>query len=435
MLFEENGCRTLLIKELAPNDDPKHGVYLAPGFEALNLIPHGPVTTAGKKRPYAPVRLFWLSSEGKPQVASKANLVLYPQYPEVRLSGFLSGCPAAPSQVMNANEPGRLLFLGLAEGGEVFAWSCDRDDELAHEVAPLVVEGRHATESVFVRLALGNKDDQSEGALLEALGDLHRRGWVPGRILRSDGTVKRSKAANAAGPTLEAEFGIPANSLADADYRGWELKSISAKKPNHVIPSKAISVITPNPEAGFFATHGVEAFIRRYGYPDQNGIADRLNVGGTSTVNKSAPLTGLIMRLTGFTPADRNGLGTINDFMGGAIELVDQEGRVAASWGYPKMLSHWEKKHSRAAYVPVQRRDGSDGYPEFLFGDKVWLGVGTDFVRFLSSIAAGSVYHDPGHKLVKASTPQAKAHSRSQFRINWKHVDELYAAFRHEAVR
>jgi hypothetical protein len=229
---------------------------------------------------------------------------------------------------------------------------------------------------------------------------------------------------------LEAEFGIPANSVADADYRGWELKSLVGKRPEHIIPSKSVTVITPNPEDGYFATHGVEAFIRRYGYPDQNGVPDRLNVGGISSVTQRAPRTGLIMALTGFVPGQEGKLGTISDLMGGSVDLVDEKGRVAAAWPYPKILAHWERKHAMAVYVPVMKRRGSGGFPEFHFGCQVWLGVGTDFIRFLTCIGAGLVFQDPGHKLEGASSKNARAHSRSQFRIKWANLPALYASFR-----
>src|SRR6056297_3486184 len=95
-------------KRLAPNDNSKNQVYLGGGFEALNVLPHGEVETdfeqrAGsvRRRDKASVKFEWIHGEGSSR-APDAQLILYPKYPEVRMSGFLRGAAHAPNDLMTS---------------------------------------------------------------------------------------------------------------------------------------------------------------------------------------------------------------------------------------------------------------------------------------------------------------------------------------------
>ncbi|MEK6537012.1 MAG: MvaI/BcnI restriction endonuclease family protein, partial [Actinomycetota bacterium] len=48
----------------------------------------------------------------------------------------------------------------------------------------------------------------------------------------------------------------------------------------------AITLMTPEPKGGLYQEQGVEAFVRRFGYADQLGRADRLNFGGIHKVGE-----------------------------------------------------------------------------------------------------------------------------------------------------
>jgi hypothetical protein len=61
----------------------------------------------------------------------------------------------------------------------------------------------------------------------------------------------------------------------------------------------AITLMTPEPTGGFYKERGVEAFIRKFGYPDKNDRPDRLNFGGIHRAGERQPSTGLTLRLTG----------------------------------------------------------------------------------------------------------------------------------------
>lgn len=112
--LRELGAVRFLGKALAPNDNSKNQVYFGPGFSALNLLPAGEVRpTPGSTTMKAPLNWSWLTPAGTLCQAPGAQLILYPQYPEVRLSGFLIGCAEAPSTVMASRDQGRMLLLGI----------------------------------------------------------------------------------------------------------------------------------------------------------------------------------------------------------------------------------------------------------------------------------------------------------------------------------
>ena len=78
-------------------------------------------------------------------------------------------------------------------------------------------------------------------------------------------------------------------------------------------------------------------------------------------------------------------------------------------------------------YVPAEKR--TEPELQYRYAPKVWLGRGTDFTRFLAAVARGSVYLDPGMKLVGASTDDPETKRRSQFRVKFRDLGTLYASF------
>ena len=139
-LMRHHGATRIYAKRLASNDNSKQQVYLGGGFAALNIIPHGDIIIdtserAGAKqdRPKALVNFYWIDENGR-HPAPGANLILYPDYPEVRLSGFLRGCRAAPNAIMTVREEGRLLVLGMTPEGDVLAHALAADSPIAAEL-------------------------------------------------------------------------------------------------------------------------------------------------------------------------------------------------------------------------------------------------------------------------------------------------------------
>ncbi len=60
-----------------------------------------------------------------------------------------------------------------------------------------------------------------------------------------------------------------------------------------------------------------------------------------------------------------------------------------------------------------------------MYGNKIILGVGTDFQLFLAQMALGNIVYDPGIKMENISS-KPKIKKRSQFRIKSQHLSSLY---------
>ena len=120
--MRELGARELFAKRLSPNDNSKNQIYLGGDFRVINLLPAGaPVAatsgTHGKPIFKASLRLDWLDDVGRTFPAPAAQLILYPQYPEVRMSGFLKGAEWSPSDLLASRDEGRVLLLGVSADG------------------------------------------------------------------------------------------------------------------------------------------------------------------------------------------------------------------------------------------------------------------------------------------------------------------------------
>ena len=419
-LFMQAGARKLYVKPLAENDNSKNQVYFGPDFQALNLFPNeGIVADSSPKNPIfkAKLRFGWLTRSGAIADAPGAQLILYPQYPEVRFSGFLKGCAAPPSPLMASRMSGRVLFLAVTNDRRVVGFVVGGDAEIAAEFQSLRLS---APAGVFIELSLPTIPNETDSRikLLAELHRINRLGWIDSKQLDSDGALKPCLAPQCGGFTLEAELGIPKNSVAEPDFLGWEVKQHSVTNFSRADSGTAITLMTPEPTGGFYKEEGVEAFIRKFGYPDKNDKPDRLNFGGVHRAGERQPTTGLTMQLTGYDFAQ----GKITD-ASGAITLVSDTGEVAAAWPFSGLLAHWSRKHTRAAYVPSMRRTEPNW--QYAYGARVRLAQQTDGLRLLKALASGAVYYDPGIKLEQASTKPA-VKRRSQFRIASKSIAALY---------
>jgi len=411
-LFARAGAKLLYAKELAENDNSKNQVYFGPSFAALNLFPNqGVLAESGSAKPIfkAKIPFAWLLESGATAPAPHAQLILYPQYPEVRFSGFLRGAESPPSALMASRDPGRVLFMAVTSSDQVLGYVANRESLIGAEFRALELP---TTAGVFVELNLPDTptEAQSRLTLISELGRIHRLGWIDSKQLDSGGGLRSCEAPQCGGFTLEAELGISKNSSAEPDFLGWEIKQYSAS---------AITLMTPEPNAGFYKDEGVKAFIRKYGYADRNNRPDRLNFGGVHRSGLRHERTHLTLTVEGYDAIR----GRITDAEG-SVSLVDDAGAVAAAWTLSGLLSHWSKKHSRAAYVPSLRR--TDPVWQYSYSRFVRLAERTDSLRLLGAFAAGTVYYDPGIKLESASTPQATAKRRSQFRISPKDIPGLY---------
>jgi hypothetical protein len=416
-IMSDKGCNRILFKSLAENDNSKNQVYFGSGFESINFFPNLQIRPDKNGLFKAKMNFFWVDGSGNEYPAPGSQLILYPQYPEVRFSGFLTGCKKAPSKLMAARQAGRILFLGIRFDGKVYGYVASPDDSLAKEI---ITHTELPQVGVFSEIFIVDKalGANPRDTLLKELNRIHLSRWIDSKRLDSNKRLLPCNAPHCGGYTLEAELGIIPNGFSDPDFLGWEVKQHNVRKFESY-ETGVLTLMTPEPTGGHYRKKGVEAFIRKYGYPDKAGRPDRLNFGGIHVVNQTHPTTELTMKILGYD-FDK---GKIID-ENGSIALV-KNNDIAAEWYFADLLVHWNRKHNQAVYVPSIKRDSPA--LQYHYGYLVRLCEGTDFLRLLGAFACGNVYYDPGIKLENASDPdKKKTKRRSQFRIKSKYISSLY---------
>ena len=437
-LFLRRGCQTLYIKKLAPNDNSKNQPYFGGHLTDISYLPTGSVEatasesikTSDPKRQIkylANLNLSWLDADGQTYPAPHSKLIYYPQYPEVRFSGFLRASNVALSEWMSPQKQGRAhgrwLVLGVTSGQEILAYLVTPKANLNREL-----ERFRFSEEIGIFYSLVTKGSQggksSRELLIERLKEIHNKGWIESQKLNTEGIAEPYRALNGGGYTLEAALGVKPNGIAEPDYLGWEVKQFGVKK-FPTIGSKPTTIMTPEPNGGFYTSEGAIEFVKSYGYPDKNGKPDRLNFGGKHVVDKQHNLTSLKLELHGFD-TEKASITNAN----GEIALIDINGKITASWGFTKIMDHWKRKHSKAVYVPsLKQKNRNNNSTEYHYGADIELGTGTSFQRFLMAMSSGAVFYDPGIKLENVSSSKPKIKKRSQFRVNHKNLNGLYDKF------
>lgn len=422
-MLRDRGARRIFAKLLSPNDNSKNQIYLGGDFEVLQVLPSGdptPSTTGSHGEPIfkAPLKFSWLDVEGRAFPAPNAQLILYPQYPEVRMSGFLRGAKWAPKDVLTVRDEGRVLLFGVGASDQIFCIAGTPGSALANEVQAL-----RGVPSVSVLLDLGVPDgpsaEDSRAILLERLLEISNKGWIEAWRLNADGTHELCSGSNCVGVTLESELGIVGNARSQPDFLGWEVKAATVSKLE-VPRLGTITLMTPEPTGGFYKSAGVEAFVRRYGYADKLGRPNRLNFGGIHRFGERHPSTDLVLEAHGFD-AETSTIVKAD----GELVLTNRNGAVAASWSFSALLSHWNRKHAQAAYVPAVM--SSIPARSYAFSRTALLARGTSFVHLLAGIASGTVYYDPGIKL-ETIGKTSRTKRRSQWRISGQHLPNLYTS-------
>ena len=428
-MLRDRGVTEILYKVLPKNANSKNQVYLAPDFSQLGKIPSGEVIghistseKSGKQEAVfrSALDFHWIDEIGQPQHAPRAQLIFYPQYPEVRFSGFLQGCKGPPASLWvkgkRGEVPDRILVIGLGNGSNVFGFTLPPESPASSEIRASEPHNAYGALNILPMPGQGTGD-----GFLELMGELcriHRYDWVPSTRLDKNGKLVPCNASNCNGNTLESLLGIQSNGYSLPDFRGWEVKArqvSNADKPG----SSTVTLFTPEPTAGVYCEEGVEAFVRRYGYADTKGREDRLNFGGRFFAGRPASgLTEVRLVLDGFDAE------TGKYISSGAVQLLDAKENVAAAWPFAKLLDHWKAKHAHAAFVPSQA--STSGERRYRYGCNILLGEGAEFRRLLGAFHEGKVYYDPGIKLEGVSTSKPKAKKRSQFRVSSKDLPALY---------
>ena len=420
-LFKDKNCNKFYVKELQRNNNSKQQIYIATGdTKILNLFPTNEFseTTKGNRKNstfHAPVNFSWLDDEGLALPAPRAKFILYPDYPEVRFSGFASGCKKAPSNILNNTVRGRLLFFGISRDGKVFGYITNPESELANEFNAL-----KNLEKVGVIYTIGIKGDSmvtdTRPLLLKELKRIHLQGWITSKQLGRDNIISPCKTDRCGGPTLEAELGIVQNGKSAPDYLGWEIKQFGVEKFNK-IDGKKITLMTPEPDGGFYKERGVPDFLNKYGYQSKT-LDDRVDFTGLHKNNIIQPKTRLKIIIRGFD-FEKNKIKDLSE----GVYLLDEDEKVAASWSFSRLLEKF-KKYDKAAYIPSIKR--MEPERQYHYSNKIQLGVEADFSFFMNALKRGNVYYDPALRIKNfSSKPEQK--TRNQFRILSQTLSDLYS--------
>jgi hypothetical protein len=414
--FRKLGVRRIFCKHLAENDNTKQQIYLGSSFEVLKLLVFGeivPDSSAKVPNFKASVPLAWVDGEGNTALAPGTKLILYPKYPEIRLSGFLRGCPIAPSEYMqpvpagqrrfNNGPDGRILVLGASDD-QVYAHLVLPGSDLAKEI--LLHETEDELHGGVFREIVYEKRRNPREELLRNLREIHAAGWHPSMRLNRSGERIPYDARNGGGYTLEALLGIIPNGVSAPDFAGWEIKAFSSDR---------ITLMTPEPDSGFYGSNGAKEFLLKYGRKKNEATIyftgiHRLGIRAT---------TGHLLITEGFDPE----AGKITD-VGGGIRLLDSEDNISAEWTFGRLITQWAKKHAAAAYVPYEKSDQQPWCYRYL--SPVKLGEGTEFELFLKALASGAIVYDPAPKLSGVDTNRPIVKARSQFRISVGNLRLLY---------
>lgn len=432
------GATKVYVKKLAPNDNSKNQPYFGAHLPDVSFLPSGELVpsisrsskTSDPKRSIkyqSPLNFSWFGPDGCVYEAPQAKLIYYPQYPEVRFSGFLQGSKVKAGNWMDPKKSGRSegrwLILGTHPDRKIYAYLAIPESNLSRELGSINFSGIN---NIFGQIDIVQAAPvrSTRDALVAKLLGVHQKGWIPGQRLTSDLNLIPYRAQNGGGYTLEAELGIAPNGFAKPDYLGWEVKQFGVTR-FPAVGAKPTTLLTPEPNGGFYKEQGAADFVRRYGYADKSGKPDRLNFGGKHIVDESHKLTNLTLKLVGFDPEGSK----ITD-ASGSIALFDGANNIAASWSYAKLMDHWKRKHAQAVYIPCAKNSNTlTGNIEYHYGKDIELGTGTNLEMILGSLHSGSVYYDPGIKLEKASSTTPKLKRRNQFRVAHKNLHALYNEF------
>ena len=283
--FEDLGCTEVLIKLLAANqDNEKNQIYMGYSLELLSLLPgtvkfrspsesrSKPGSEVGKAIVEHSFEFYWLEHGCAPALAPKAKIIDYFQYPEMRFSGFLSGCTNPPDALRrdSQDEYGRrVLVLGFTEESVYGTVITDKTSTMVNE---LLTSPSWPSHEMFKQLVIPEKAEKliNPDQLLSELGAIGSTSHYESRILRTVGEPTEAFAGTqGAGWTLEALLGIPRNSSGLPDKYGFELKAFLGTK---------ITLMTPEPDFGFRHDEGLTTFLNKYGWPGtKNDGSQRFN--------------------------------------------------------------------------------------------------------------------------------------------------------------
>jgi MvaI/BcnI restriction endonuclease family len=430
LLFSQHGVTQVFVKYLAPKqDNEKNQINLGRGLDGVaNLFPSELIereaststkkvhSNAGAPIVEAKLDLHWLSNDGSLHSAPHAKIIDYFQYPEVRISGFLKGCDAAPDALRRRNQSKygqRILLLGVADARRTIGMVLtEANDPLVAEFPDLPALPIRRLLKVMV---FGEGTGQSPRDLLHReLSAIHAMAWQPSITLKpGDVRPVPFKGNQGGGYTLEALLSVPRNAEAAPDKYGYEIKSFTK--------GKKISLMTPTADAGYEGDNSFRDFMSEYGTARDDGS---VALSGVYRCNQPNKKTGFVMRIEGYD--------SINDTLAEDTKFIrvvirDEVNDIDVSaWSFSKLASKWSKKHASACYVPRDRRihDSESAHDfDYHFRDHAYFCEGTSIRRLFRAIHEGSVFYDPAHRIYA----DGKAKQRPQWRMNTTRFEKTLA--------
>jgi len=405
------GCDRAYFKILGPNNNSKQQIYLAGDLRELSWMPHGPLAQSlGSSRRsgpsdliiHSPLNLLWLTADG-PKRAPYAQLVAYPQYPEVRLSGLLRGSEGAPRELLQIDrrgkEAGRILLLAPRRSGDVIAVLVGPETGVAAHVRGLSSQ----TEDLIGCWIFGDRSGaRTLDSLLADLAGVVAQGWIQGERMRPDGTLVPCNAPNAGGYTLEARLGTPSNADPGGDVEGvGELKQIRRSA------TKVTLMDVPPLSGAYCDLNGIE-FFKRFGRETKSGqrmdFTFARSRGHRFEYHRGCPDCGL---------SDAFQLWSGPDLVG--------------EWPLAHIADHWSRKHSRTVVVRSEMARDRSGLQHFRFLPVVSVHEGARLGRLVNATQAGRLGVDPGCRVERRPNGDwGRVKTRFGFRIHPRHLPELY---------
>ena len=448
------GADAAILKVLPKNANDKNQVYFGADFGSLHatfdltLAERGDSTSEtkvrsgpGRKISEAVFNDFsWVKRDLSAVAAKNVKAIVYPQYPEARLSGFQTvenTMPRSLSVEFTKEFPDatRLLVLGRKPGGACVAMMyVNLSPELTAEIAALPgLENSRVCKLLTL-------DQESSAKLFARLSAVVSRA-IRGCRLNAFGKTLPFMGTQVCGYTLEHELGIVPNSGKDGDLYGIELKTHMQVK---------VTLFTPEPDFGFYAAD-FEGFMRRFGYDSGEG---EFRLTGVHRAKKRCAKSGLTLMVREYRQQElekgrpdwiRQADGNRKPFpydpstsltsKMDAVEvvLVDDAGFVAAGWSLERLMNNWGVKHNEVVFLSAERSvnenpdEVAQGYGwQVTFSPTVIWCRKTSAERMLRAIDDGVIFLDPAPKFVPANPSENKR--RAQWRVNdiSKAVHSLY---------
>ena len=428
-ILERLGAKELLIKKLSRNHNDKNQVYAGSdlalfqsrfemSYEERGFSESATkrLSDTSKRIPEARFESFhWMADGGFLVEAQAVKVIIYAQYPEVRLSGFKTvdnRMPYAMSVDYTKGDPDAVRYLILArtqDGAAIGVMVNNPGQRFIDEVQelPKAAEARTWFWDLF---------PDAGPETLRAMLARQINMWHAGERLKQDGTIVPFSGTQVCGYTLEKVLEIPSNSGKDGDIFGIELKACTQKR---------VTLFTPEPDMGEYSENFAECMKHR-GYESSSGI---YRITGIHKAGTRCAKSGLTLSVEGYKPGDKVTAKFDEIYVG----LFSDDNKLVAGWSLERLLNNWSQKHNEAVYVFAEKRDCEDqnltqtGVKyEVKFNDEPLWCNRTSPERLLNAIVSGTIYLDPAPKYVENNPSQNKR--RSQWRVSdiYKAANEIY---------